>query len=72
MKYAPQEDRDQQKFMLNTELARAKTDLTQANGYGWQTTDQWQALADALLQFHAIDKAVDVSKVFTTQFLKPE
>jgi ABC-type nitrate/sulfonate/bicarbonate transport system substrate-binding protein len=69
MKYAPQEDRDQQRFMLTTELGRAKTDLTTKNGYGWQTTDQWQKLEDALIKFKAIDKQVDVSKAFTTQFL---
>ena len=44
MKYAPQEDRSHQSFMMNTELARAKTDLTIQNGYGWQTLDQWQKL----------------------------
>ena len=29
MKYAPQEDKEHQRFMLNTELDRAQTDLTQ-------------------------------------------
>ncbi len=72
MKYAPEEVREQQEFMLTTELARAKTDLTEANGYGWQTTEQWQALTDALVEFKVIEPGVDVSKVFTTQFLKPE
>jgi ABC-type nitrate/sulfonate/bicarbonate transport system substrate-binding protein len=69
MKYAPQENRDQQKFMLTTELARARTAATESNGYGWQTRDQWQALAAALLDFKIIEKPADVSKVFTTQFL---
>ena len=69
MKFAPQENRDQQKFMLTTELARAKTAATEANGYGWQAREQWQALAAALLDFKIIEKPADVSKVFTTQFL---
>jgi ABC-type nitrate/sulfonate/bicarbonate transport system substrate-binding protein len=69
MKYAPQENRDQQRFMLNTELARAKTPATTEHGYGWQTTEQWQALAGALNEFKIIEKPVDVSKVFTTRFL---
>lgn len=69
MQYAPQENRDQQEFMLNTELARAKTELTEANGYGWQTLEQWQALADALTEFGIIESEVDASGVFTTQFL---
>ena len=69
MKYAPQEVREQQEFMLTTELARATTGLTTTNGYGWQTTEQWQALADALVEYNVISTEVDVSKVFTTQFL---
>ncbi len=69
MKYAPQEDRNHQSFMMNTELARAKTDLTIQNGYGWQTLDQWQKLEQALVQFKAIDKPVDPAQAFTTQFL---
>jgi ABC-type nitrate/sulfonate/bicarbonate transport system substrate-binding protein len=72
MKYAPQENRDQQKFMLTTELARARTELTEQNGYGWQTPEQWQALADSLTQYEVIKPGADVSKMFTTQFLKPE
>jgi ABC-type nitrate/sulfonate/bicarbonate transport system substrate-binding protein len=70
MKYAPEENRDQQAFMLRTELERAKTELTETNGYGWQTREQWQALADALVQFGVIDTEVDVTKVFTMQFLE--
>ena len=69
MKFAPQENREQQKFMLTTELARAKTPVTEANGYGWQTHEQWQSLAAALLDFKIIEKPADVSKVFTARFL---
>lgn len=70
MKYAPQEDREQQKFMLTTELARAKTAQTETNGYGWQTEEQWQALADALVEFGVIETEADVPKLFTTRFLE--
>ena len=72
LKYAPQENREQQEFMLTTELGRAKTDLTDANGYGWQTAEQWQALADALVEFQVIETEPDVSKVFTMQFLEQQ
>src|SRR5690606_33017807 len=51
MQYAPQENREQQQFMLTTELSRAKTALTEANGYGWQTEEQWQSLIDSLARF---------------------
>jgi ABC-type nitrate/sulfonate/bicarbonate transport system substrate-binding protein len=70
MKYAPQEVREQQEFMLTTELARAKTAQTDAEGYGWQTAEQWQALADALVEFGVVTQDVDVSTVFTTRFLE--
>jgi ABC-type nitrate/sulfonate/bicarbonate transport system substrate-binding protein len=66
MKYAPQENREQQRFMLNTELARAASDV----GYGSQTREQWSALARALKDFAVIDKEVDVSQLFTARFLE--
>ena len=70
MKYAPQENRDQQKFMLTTELARAKTPLTTSYGYGWQTKEQWTALAKALNEFQIVTQDVDVNTVFTSSFLE--
>ena len=70
MKYAPQENRDQQRFMLTTELGRAKTPLTTSYGYGWQTKEQWTALANALNEFQIVTKPVDVNAVFTSRFLE--
>jgi ABC-type nitrate/sulfonate/bicarbonate transport system substrate-binding protein len=70
MKYAPQEDRDHQRFMLNTELDRAVTDFARKNGIGWQTREQWQRFHDTLLEFEAITRRLDVSTVYTDQFLK--
>jgi ABC-type nitrate/sulfonate/bicarbonate transport system substrate-binding protein len=66
MKYAPQENRDQQKFMMTTELDRAKV----AGGYGSQTQEQWQKLEDTLLEYNAIDKKVDLSQAYSDQFPK--
>jgi ABC-type nitrate/sulfonate/bicarbonate transport system substrate-binding protein len=63
MKYAPQEVREQQAFMLETELNRAKT----AAGFGSQTAEQWQKLHDVLLEYGAIAKAVDVKQVFSAE-----
>ena len=72
MKYAgPETDRDHMRFMLDTELRDAHSSLTDAHGIGWQTAEQWQALEDELLQYHALAAPVDVSQVFTTQFLSP-
>jgi ABC-type nitrate/sulfonate/bicarbonate transport system substrate-binding protein len=70
LKYAPQEVREQQEFMLTTELARASTPLTQTYGYGWQTPEQWDALADALKQYGVIDADSDTTGVFTSTLLE--
>jgi ABC-type nitrate/sulfonate/bicarbonate transport system substrate-binding protein len=66
MKFAPQENREHQAFMLNTELGRAGA----AGGFGWQTAQQWKALHDSLIEFGAISKPVDYGSGFTDQFLK--
>jgi len=70
MKYAPQEDREHQRYMLNTELDRAQTDVTRRNGFGWQTKEQWQSFHDTLLKYQGIEKAVDVTAAFTDEFVK--
>ena len=70
MKYAPQQDREHQRFMMNTEIDRASTDATRRNGLGWQTREQWQSLHDTLLEFKTISKPVDVSRVYTDEFVR--
>jgi len=70
LKYAPQEDADHQRFMLDTEIEAAYSRVTTENGLGWQTEGQWQALADTLLEFGALEKAVDVNKAFTSEFVE--
>jgi ABC-type nitrate/sulfonate/bicarbonate transport system substrate-binding protein len=60
MKYAPQEVREQQAFMLETELNRAKT----AAGFGSQSQEQWQKLHDTLVEHSAIAKTVDVKQAY--------
>jgi ABC-type nitrate/sulfonate/bicarbonate transport system substrate-binding protein len=70
LKHAPQEDRAHQKFMLETELARMKSDVSSRNGIGWQTREQWLRNHDVLLEFKGIEKAIDVAPIYTDQFLK--
>ena len=70
LKYAPQQDREHQRYMMTTELERATTELTRRNGLGWQTREQWQSLHDTLLEFKTISKPVDVSRVFTDEFVR--
>ena len=59
MQYAPQEDRDHQRFMLDTELAAAQSEATDQNGIGWMTPEQWRELHDFLVAFDGIPKQLD-------------
>ena len=70
MKYAPDEDREHMRFMLATELADAASPLTDANGIGWMTAQQWQAVHDYLIQYGALAESQDVEAAFTTEFLE--
>jgi ABC-type nitrate/sulfonate/bicarbonate transport system substrate-binding protein len=69
LRYAPGEQREHQRYMLDIEIDAAQSDLTRKNGIGWMTEAQWKALQDALVEYNGIDGAVDVKKVFTTDFL---
>ena len=71
LEYAPQEEADHQRFMLDTEIEGAESEATAENGLGWQTEAQWQALADTLLEFEALEKAIDVNEAFTNDFVEP-
>jgi ABC-type nitrate/sulfonate/bicarbonate transport system substrate-binding protein len=70
LEYAPGADRDHQRFMLETELADARSDLTGQNGIGWMTDGQWMALYDYLLDFDALPNPFDYKEAFTDRFLR--
>jgi ABC-type nitrate/sulfonate/bicarbonate transport system substrate-binding protein len=70
MRFAPQEEREHQRFMLETELARALTPEARRNGIGWQTREQWQDFHDILLTYGGIEKAVDVTTIFADEPLR--
>ena len=73
MIYAGEEaDPAHMRYMLDTELADAQSPITDEFGLGWQTTEQWQALHDMLVQYEAIAEPVDVTAAFSTQFLKEQ
>lgn len=57
------------RFMLDAELADYASPITEANGPGYQTADQWQALHDMLLTYGALPAPLDVQAAFTNQFL---
>lgn len=70
LKYAgPETNPDHMRYMLLTELRDAQSDVTQAHGWGWQTKEQWQALADMLYRYNALP-SLDVTGAFTTQVLE--
>ena len=61
----PEADAAHQQFMLESELADAGNE----QGYGWQTAEQWQAMADMLTEFDVME-AADVSQAFTNEILE--
>jgi ABC-type nitrate/sulfonate/bicarbonate transport system substrate-binding protein len=65
----PETSRDHMRFMLDSELAERESEYTQGQGTGWQTGEQWQALANMLQEFDAMPP-VDINQVFTTQILE--
>ena len=70
MKYAgPETDPAHMRFMLDAELMDAESEVTRQFGLGWQTTQQWQALAQMLKQHNALSE-VDITSAFTTRILE--
>jgi len=65
----PETDRDHMRFMLDTEILDMESDVTRQYGLGWQTHEQWAALAEVLMKYDAMP-AVDVDSVFTTKILE--
>ena len=70
MQYAPDGDRDHQRFMLETELHNAASPLTDERGLGWMTEAQWRELYDHLLEFEAIPRPFDLKAAYTDRFLR--
>ena len=70
MKYAPDADREHQRFMLRTELGDAESPLTTENGLGWMTDAQWRELYDHLLEYEALPQPFDYTIAFTDRFLR--
>jgi len=70
LEYAPGEEREHQRFMLDRELEAAESEVTRENGLGWQTEQQWRSLDDALVEFGALTEPVDVNAAFYDEFLR--
>jgi hypothetical protein len=54
--------------MFDTELVDVYSEITEQHGLGWQTAEQWQALADMLASYD-ISVPEEVNTVFTTEIL---
>lgn len=70
LKFAPQENREHQRFMLEAELMDAQSALTDKHGLGWMIPSQWKALYEHLIEFQAIPKPMDYSSAYTDVYLK--
>ena len=66
----PPPDLVHERFILDTELANAQSDLTRANGVGWFTQQQFRALTDVLLEYGALDNDVDLEAALDRSFLE--
>lgn len=62
-------DREHQRFILETELADATSEVTEEGGIGYQTIEQWQELADLLAAYDALPEDFDASTAFTVDLL---
>ena len=69
LKYAEGEDREHMRYMMLEEQKDATSPLTEQNGFGWMTVEQWQSFHDSLLEYGGLSNAVDVDSVFTDRFL---
>jgi ABC-type nitrate/sulfonate/bicarbonate transport system substrate-binding protein len=70
LKFAPDEDRAHQAFMLQTELTDAVSEATELSGLGTMTDAQWKALYDHLIRYEALPEPFDYKTAFTGQFLE--
>ncbi len=70
MQFAPTEDRRHQLAMLRVELDMADSPASRANGIGWSTPEQWQALHDSLLAHGGLKTPVNVATASTNRILE--
>ncbi|MBN2502413.1 MAG: ABC transporter substrate-binding protein [Anaerolineales bacterium] len=70
LQYAgPETDPELMRFMLETELVDAYGEVTDDYGLGWQTLEQWTALADLLVEYDAM-APTDPAAAFTNEILE--
>jgi hypothetical protein len=70
MQYAPSEDREHQRNMLEVELNMTEGPVSKANGIGWSTPEQWRALNESLLEFGGVSTSVAPEDMFSDRILR--
>jgi ABC-type nitrate/sulfonate/bicarbonate transport system substrate-binding protein len=70
LEFAPGEDPAAQRFILDSEMAHAQSDITATNGVGWQTTEQWDSTYTLLRENGGLTVDVDTAKAWTDALLK--
>ncbi len=71
LQFAPQEDRDHMRFMMDTEARAALVGPAYQDGVGWMTTEQWQALHDYMVEFGGIPAPLDdISVTYDDSFIQ--
>ena len=59
-----------ERFLLETDLANATSELTRDNGLGWFTEAQFQALHDVLREFGGIEQDVEIADILDRTVLE--
>jgi len=66
----PPPDLVHERFILDTEIKNALSDLTRANGVGWFTQQQFRALTDVLLAYGELAHYIDLEVALDRSFLE--
>lgn len=69
VKHYPEMNKNTELDNFKTELSVLDTSVTRENGFGYQTKERWDELQDMLYDLKMIDKKIDVTTVFTNEFL---
>ena len=65
----PEEDANFLTQALDVSIHLIGSPDAKLNGWGWMDASDWQGLQDALLKGKVIEKEVDISKLFTNEYL---
>jgi len=71
MKANSEEDPNFLRQALAVSMKLIGSPATAQNGFGWMEKANWEALQDALLKGKVIEKPVDMSNLFTNEYLPP-